>query len=175
MQLLLKRFHNIVPEEIDLRVGMREDGRVPAAEVQRTGTGDGDLGQEARVGLEELEVADIDRMSPANPALDQRNRLQAPTALVIPASRFLAADRIDLDVTKLLVKEAVIGSPPELPIGGEAKPGLLLQSDGVPDGFVLGGSQCSAINLTAMVSCPRLQQIFGSEQTADMLRPKRWF
>src|SRR5215210_5947960 len=128
MQLLLKRLHNIVPEQINLAVSMRQNGRVAAAKVQRTGAGDRDLGQQARVCLEKLEVADIDRMSPTNPALDHGNRLRASTALVIAATRLLAAERIDLDIPKLLVKEAMIGAAPELSIGGEAKADLLLQT-----------------------------------------------
>src|SRR3954462_9368388 len=100
---------------------MRQNGRIASPEVQCARPRDGDFRQQRSSRLEELEIAGINRVSPADPALDKGDRLRAPAPVAASATRFLAVNGVDADIAKLLIEKAVIGAPPELAIGGELK------------------------------------------------------
>jgi hypothetical protein len=75
LQLVAEGFNRVIPEPIDILVGARQHRGIAAAEVQRTGAGNGDLRRKPGVGCEKLVVADVDRTLPLHAAPDQRDGL----------------------------------------------------------------------------------------------------
>src|SRR5262249_58319363 len=80
LELAAERLHGVVPELVEVRVGGGENGGVAAAEMQRAGAGDGDLGNEPGVASNELEVRHVDWAGPLHAAPNQRDRLAATLA-----------------------------------------------------------------------------------------------
>jgi hypothetical protein len=114
-------------------------------------------------------------VSPFDPALDECAGLCAASAVSISAARLLSADRVDLNIAKLLVEEAVVRPPPEFTVGDKSQADLLLQPDSGFDCLILEVSQCSAVDFTPLETRAMLQQILWPEQATDMFRPKGRF
>src|SRR5207244_2907856 len=112
VEFLTKCLDDVVPELIELRVGVGQNSRIAAAKVEGTGAWNGDLRNEPGVRADELEIRHIDWTRPAHAAVDARNRLRAAAA-GLATSGVLVADGIDADLAQLAVKEAVVGAATE--------------------------------------------------------------
>src|SRR5262249_1401793 len=91
VELMGKCLGGVVPELMEVRVGVRQDSPVTAAKVEGTGPWNGDLRKEPAVRADELEIRHIDRRAPAHAAVDERNRLRGASAR-LAAFGVLAAD-----------------------------------------------------------------------------------
>src|SRR5207244_13366941 len=78
VEFLAKCLNDIVPELIELRVGVRQNSRIAGAKVEGTGAWNGDLRNEPGVRADEVEFGKFAWRRPANPA-------------VIPATGFAPA------------------------------------------------------------------------------------
>ena len=156
----------VAPEFIDVAVGMRSDGFVAAAKMQRAGPGNGDLGHRGGQRLEQLEIIDVDRMRPAQLAPDDGTGLRHPAAGPIAD---VAHHRVRSHVAELGVEIAVVGAPPEFAVGCELEPETRLQGDGFLDRTVLGPCKLLLINLAAVEFLTQRQQSRRTQQAADML------
>jgi hypothetical protein len=142
--------------------------------MQRAGPRDGDLGAQIGVGLQEREIADIDRMRPLHAARDQRHRLcAAASALGLRIGIGSAIDHIDRDVSELAVEEAVIRPAAEFAVRHEAKTQALLQRDGVADGVILRRGELGLCDLAARETRPGIAQRLRAQQAADVLGAER--
>src|SRR5215470_5878042 len=161
LQLLAERLHGVVPELVEVLVGGGEHGSVAAAEMQRTGAGDRDLGNKLGAGRNESEVRHVDRPRPLHTALDQRDRLGGALAGrtgLGAALGIFAADRIDAEVAELAVEEAVIGAAAEFAIGGQPEADTLLERENVLDRAVFGGGQLLGTELATHKTRTGLEQ-----------------
>jgi hypothetical protein len=172
LQFLAERLHRVVPELVEVGVGAGQNGRVAAAKVQRAGAGDGDLRNELGVSADIGEIRHVDRMAPAHPAVDHRDRLASALARCA-ALRVLAADRIDAEVAELAVEEAVIGAAAEFAVGRKLQPNALLQRERVLDGLVFGFGQGRLVNFATREFRPLVEQGLGAQQAADVLGAER--
>src|SRR5262245_27584765 len=73
LQFLAERLHGVVPKLVEVPVRGGQHSGVAAAEMQRTGAGNRDLGDERGVGRDKFEVRHVDRPGPLHAALDQRD------------------------------------------------------------------------------------------------------
>src|SRR5947207_13821589 len=96
VELLVKRLDDVVPERIELRVGVRQNSPIAAAKVEGTGAWNGDLRNEPGDRADELEIRHIDWTPPAHAAVDARDRLR-PACARLATLGILAADGIDAD------------------------------------------------------------------------------
>src|SRR5262249_53556325 len=100
VEFMAKRFDDVVPELIEIRVAVRENSPIAAAKVQGTGAWNGDLRNEPSVRADEQEIRHIDRTGPAHAAVDARNRLRSALAR-LTAFGVLAADGIDANLPRV--------------------------------------------------------------------------
>ena len=159
----------VVPEFLDVVIGMRRDGGVAAAEMQRAGTGNRELRHRAGEGAQALEIVGMDRLRPCELALDHRGRLGAARE----RSAGLATDRVGRDVAEAAVEIAVVGAAAKLAVGREPQPDPRLQIDRRGDRLVLASLQLLAADLAALISAPRVEQRRRAQQAADMLGAER--
>src|SRR5262249_3825120 len=167
VELMAKRLDDVVPELIEVRVGVRQDSPVTAAKVEGTGPWNGDLRKEPAVRADELEIRHIDRRAPAHAAVDERNRLRGASAR-LAALGVVAADGIDADLPELAVKETVVGAATEFAVGREPEPHALLERQRVLDGFVLGLGQLRPVDFAAREFCTLIEQLARPQQATDM-------
>ena len=104
-----------------------------------------DLGKQRGPVLDEIEIIDVYRMRPAQPAVDERHRLCATPAAALRtvSSTFgvRASDGVDAHISQLLIKEAVIRPAAVFAVRSETQPKLLLQRDRLGNRGVLGRCQ----------------------------------
>src|SRR6266480_2931134 len=168
VELLVKRLDDVVPELIELRVGVRQDSPIAAAKVEGTGAWNGDFWNEPGVRADEFEIRHIDWTRPAHAAVDACNRLRATSAR-LATSGVLAADGVDADLAQLAVKEAVVGAATEFAVRRELQPHALLQAQRVLYGFVFGLGQLGPADFVAREFCALIEQLAWPQQATDML------
>src|SRR6266436_9535792 len=176
LQLAAERFHGVVPELVEVGVVGGEHGGVAAAEMQRAGAGDGDLGNEPGVGCEELEVRHVDWAGPLHAASDQRDRLAATLADgagLGAALGVFAANGVDAEIAELAVEETVIGAAAEFAVGRELQPDALLQRQRLLDRGVLGGGERLAADFAASEPATLVEQGLRTKQAADVFGSER--
>src|SRR5262249_35714129 len=168
VELMAKRLDDVVPELIEVGVGVRQNRLIAAAKVEGTGTWNGDLRNEPAVRADELEIRDIDRRGPAHAAVDEGNRLRGASARLATFG-VLAADGIDADFPELAVKETVVGAATEFAVGRELEPHALLESQRLLDGFVFGLGQLCPVDFAAREFCALIEQLAWPQQVANVL------
>ena len=176
LQLAAERFHGVVPELVEVGVGGGEHGGVAAAEMQRAGAGDGDLGNEPGVSCDEFEVRHVDWAGPLYAASDQRDRLAATLADgagLGAALGVFAANGVDAEIAELAVEETVIGAAAEFAVGRELQPDALLQRQRLLDRGVLGGGERLAADFAASKPATLVKQGLRTKQAADVFGSER--
>ena len=176
LQLAAERFHGVVPELVEVRVGGGENGGVAAAEMQRAGAGDSDLGNEPGIACNELEIRHVDWAGPPYAAPDQRNRLAATLADgagLGAALGFFAANGVDAEIAELAVEEAMIGAAAKFAVGRELQPDALLQRQRLLDRGGLGGRERLAAEFAARKRAALVKEGLRTKQTADVFGSER--
>src|SRR6266566_1561440 len=168
VELLVKRLDDVVPELIELRVGVRQDSPIAAAKVEGTGAWNGDFWNEPGVRADEFEIREIDWPGPAHAAVDARDRLCAASARLATFG-VLAADGIDADLAQLAVKEAVVGAATEFAVRRELQPDALLEVQRVLYRFVFGLGQLGPVDFVAREFRALIEQLAWPQQATDML------
>jgi hypothetical protein len=72
--------NNVIPESIDVLVGVRQYRAVAPAEMERARARNGDFRTELGLRLDERKIVDMDRLRPTQAATDERNRLRRKVA-----------------------------------------------------------------------------------------------
>src|SRR5262249_21313617 len=170
LELFAERRNDVVPELLDIGVGVQDSG-VAAAKMQCAGPGNGNLRDEPGMRLDELEVRHIDRLRPADAAVDNRHRLRCALPGRSAASVF-SAYGIDADIAKLAIEEAVIGAAAEFAVGRKFQANALLQCQRVLDGRVLGLGEPRPVTLAGSEFGALLEQPLRAQEAADVLGAK---
>jgi len=171
-QLAAERLDRVLPELLDIIIGMSEYGPVAAAKVQRARARNGDLRHQLAVCGDELEIRDVDRMAPAHAAFDLRDGLRDPMAARV-AWRLGAADCVDRDVAELAVEKAMVGAPAELAVGRKLQSDTLLKGERVLDGLIFGFCQRRLVDLAVGELGALIEQRLRAQQAADVFGAER--
>lgn len=172
-QLAAVGLDHVGPEGVEARIGGAVDGAPAATEVDVTGAGQGDLGQGAGVGLQEVEVGGVARAAaPADGPHDlgpRGGRRRAIAAAETPGPCLA-----DLDAVQRGFQEGVgVHAPAHLAIGDDGKAQLFLEPDRVDHRPVLFGAQIGGHDPASRKPPARLTQRRRSQEAADGLGPRR--
>src|SRR5262249_27740617 len=158
----------VVPEFVDVVIGMFHHGGIAAAKMQRAGARNGELGKRPRARTQEGEIADMDRLGPPNLAADDRPRLRGAAGPDVAT-----VDLVGNDVAKPTVEVAVIGASAELAVSGQLEADALLQPDRLLDRRVLGGGERRIIDFASGPTPAHLGETRRPQQAADVLGAER--
>ena len=124
--------------------------------------------------FQEAEVAGVLRALPGDAVDDLRDAPRHAVTMRLGFAEAHILGHLDRDAGDAGAGEAVgIGAAPELAVGDDLQPDVLLQLDDVADRVVLDRGQPFAVELAGGVLLPRAQQFRRAQQAADMLGAER--
>ena len=172
--LLMVGGDEVRPERIEVRIDLAADIGAPGAVMDVAGAGQRDLRRAARHRLEEGEIAGVLRTFPGDAVDHLGDAARGAVAVRLrlgPAGLFSQFDRDAGNARR--GKRIRIGSAPEVAVGHDGKPDVLLQLHDAADRFVLDRSQRLAREPAQGMLGARAQQRGRPQQAADMLGAKR--
>jgi hypothetical protein len=155
-ELGAKRGDDVIPESIDVLVGMGQYRLIASAEMERAGAGNRDFRTEARLRFDDCKIVDMDRLGPVQATTDERNRLRrSPVRARIR--------NIERNIAEPPVEIAVIGRTAEFAIGREPQSDPLLQLNRRTDSAGLRFEQRGVVDLVPLMPAPRIAQSSRSQ------------